>query len=496
MNIAVFWGIVNIAWFVLNGILGLTSPHLAGDLYYYNAYMWPIDVVIWLLVLGFSVYGEDWDRHAWRKIVASVMWIGAIVFTFVALNLCYVRSHALKATVEEIPVEQSMFSPGFEPRFKPYPVAEKRLPTVQGDTQGASLVNVTYISDPVNGNRWTGIADANTLVTTTKAVVVIEEDGSEYNCPIFTDPITHGWWWHSVVNRVRKQNFTYFIEEKDIYGDCVDGHARIVVPLQYVQWPALVLHPAGIAVIDDQNQITYYVEDEIPADIYGPVYPLSLAKNQRESLTTGRGFFSWIFSEFGYDAPDGEESPNMGNESEFNLVSLSGSAPGMYHVSPLTPKGGSESLVGYSVVSSDTLIPRQYNQVYFLRYPTPRDGLRTMADNLSVNHAEIDWASGQTIFEILPGPGDSFVGYVGKGTAVKYLFNFYGDGTESYVVLNTGSSQEGPLSADNTAQPISPEQLEADCQALWVQLQEASAAKDLPKVNTIAAKILETGCWR
>lgn len=482
---------VNAVWLVFCIIVGFTSPVAAGDLFYFNLYLWPFAV-------GGIFFALSWTLLAARDYTERLGLIGsavtAIVFVYLiwfGFSSIYQRLYALKSTVVEVPYAQSEFIEGHAERFMPYPVAAERMKTVQGDTQGASLINVTYVHDPVNGSRWTAIADANTLKTTTKAVVVIAENGDEFTCSIKIPPITNGYLWHNMQNRIRKEDFTYFIEPDDVYGDCVNGEAIIVVPLQKTSGPRLVSYPAGVAVFDSSGEAKIYDNGEIPENIYGPSYPMSLAAKQRKALMTGYGFWAYMFSEFGYESTEDELSPNLGNESEFNLVGRGEYVDDMFYVSPLTPKGTSQSIVGNSIVSSRMVSPNQYNTLYFVRYPSVLDGLQTLSDNVMASHNEIDWASGLRPFEIVPGPDDTFVGYVGRGTIVRYLFTFYPDRPETYVTIG----DEEPNIEESPLQPASDQPTNiGDCDVLWQKLEEASASRDFADVLFTMSELARNNC--
>ncbi len=482
------FALVTVGWFVLNVVLGITSPSLAGDLYYFNAYLWPLWLTIWAFV-GAAYFFEEYEGGNSIP-VALFLIVVAILFFRLQFTYMYTRANSLKSTVVELPLDQSDFISGFDARFMPYPVAKEYLPIVQGDTQGATLINVTAIYDEENGNRWTAIADANSWATTTKGVVVVTESGQEYTCDIFMNSIKHGTWWNSISSLVKSKDITYYIDLDDIYGDCLNNEARIVVPLQKTRGLSLIRYPAGIAVFDQYGNMNIYQNAEDAKGIYGPVYPISLAEAQRKSLTTGHGFISWLVSEYGYDATDDAKSPNLGNESEFTVVSLSGEAAGQYYVTPLTPKGSSQSIVGMGIVNADDVTSGQYNKFVFARYKAPMEGLQNIATNFRAGHKEIDWASGHQVFEIVPGSGESYVGYVGQGTVVKYLFTFT-NGLYSYVELDV--PEQNIVTPDLEATETNTNNADA-CSELWDQLQNASSSKDLSRVLMLTSELVGKNC--
>lgn len=477
-----------IGWWLITGLMLLIAPHIGGDMLYFNLYSFPTAIALGFVVIGIVLFDVDVPPISTALGVLMLVFAGWSLIHQV--GAMYDRAVIYKQSVVEVQKINSNHAYGYKPRFLPYLVAEATLKNEQGDLQGTELVNVTYISDPENGDRWTGIADGSSWQSNVKGVVVLHPSGEVITCAITLGPITHGNWLRNVSSEIRKHGATYYIDPEDAYGDCVDGKALVIIPLQKTKGYDQVRYPAGIAVFDSTGLQIY--ENNFPENVHGPVYPISLAIAQRESLTAGFGFWKWLNKTNGYEALDDTTYSNSGNQSEFNLALNTPNPMGMYYITPVRSAGSSQTITADVAIQSDTMTAGQHNQLAFARYQNPREGLQTLADNLRAVHRDFEWASGLYVMEIIPGIGDSYIGYVGNGTQVVYLFTFNSDRTETYIQLIPIAPQEGQQAQNQSNTTTSPS---GDiCTQLWSQLQSFSQEKNLPQVLTTASKIVESGC--
>ncbi|WP_144412311.1 hypothetical protein [Corynebacterium uterequi] len=255
------------------------------------------------------------------------------------------------------------------------------------------------------------------------------------------------WPWHSLSWSIHAQRPTAHFTRSDAYGYCAGDTPVVVVPLyRYEGFWAVRKAPAGAAVYTPEG---LSVVEDIAPEIEGPTYPLSLAAKQREAINAGGSLADWWGSRYGYDLTDkDEEDTNQGNESEFLLVRPDKTTA---YVSPLTPRGSSQSITAISVVPGRQDAP-ELKPVVINAFPD-LPATSTLATSIKESSVHGDsawttrWASGMTVYEILPGRDGHWVASIGQGQAVSYRADIAPDGTITVVNEETGQSSGGAGSA-------------------------------------------------
>jgi len=213
---------------------------------------------------------------------------------------------------------------------------------------------------------------------------------------------------------------TYFTDT-DAYSYCDGKTPMVVAPLKAMKGgftPHWV--PAGAAVYNGKTGVLSIVRDT--ADLPGPVYPASLAEQQRTAYNAGGSYADYLFGRFGYEPTDkDDDDPNKSNATEFSLIRQGSST--VDYVTPLTPVGSSGTVVGLSTVKANTATYGTLNKVTLNRYPSgeTRQATSAVVAALKSQYSSLtDWASGMKVFEVVPGRDNTWVASLGQSQSVKY----------------------------------------------------------------------------
>ncbi|QRZ62427.1 hypothetical protein [Rothia sp. ZJ932] len=278
----------------------------------------------------------------------------------------------------------------------------------------------------------------------------IPADASTF-CPIpdsMTKRLNTVWPWHSLRWSIHAKAPLAHFDEDDAYGYCTDDNQPlIIVPLYSYQgfWNTTTA-PNGAALYSKDGVEILTPEQLTEHGIEGPTYPRSLAETQRKSINAGGTLMQWLGSKYGYDLTDtDDEDANAGNPAEFTMISPTDRA--LEYVSPLTPRGSSQSITAISSVpaqqESTTRAPLTINTSTDLPATST---LVTAIKESSVagdNAWTTRWSAGMTTYEILPARDGHWAASIGQGQAVSYRADIAPDGRVTVVNSETGQrSQE------------------------------------------------------
>lgn len=259
--------------------------------------------------------------------------------------------------------------------------------------------------------------------------------------------------WHSLAWSIyAKAPLTHFNHE-DAYGYCVDDQPVIVVPLwDYQGFWAVTKRPAGAAIYRESGLEILTPEELIAQGIEGPTYPRSLAERQRVSINAGGTLMQWWGSKYGYDLTDlDEEDSNADNPAEFTLVSPQGAD--LSYVSPLTPRGSSQSITALSVIPAQQVRAEREPVVVNVSTDLPATStLETAIKESSVagdNSWTTRWSAGMRVYEILPARDGHWAASIGQGQAVSYRADIAPDGRVTVVNAETGQSSSGASQSES-----------------------------------------------
>lgn len=255
--------------------------------------------------------------------------------------------------------------------------------------------------------------------------------------------------------------------------------------------------PAGVAIYNGKTGELKIENDVRNAPV--PVYPLSLARDQREALVAGNGFMDFFFKRAGFEttAKDGDD-PNKGNNTEFSMKTADSDGKGLY-VTPLTPRGSSSSIVGISTIDSNNVENGKLNAMGIHRYEEgkTRDANSTVSATIVSTVLEGYKANGLTVFEVVPSKEGTWTASIGKNQSILYRANIAADGHTVKLTDASGNETNGdlgdPSSADSETAPteggvtvpstgkpvseMSPEELKSLADAITSELAKRATPK-------------------
>lgn len=206
-------------------------------------------------------------------------------------------------------------------------------------------------------------------------------------------------------------------DAEDRYGYCdPDGSAVVVQPLwRYQGWLPAFRVPAGVAVFD-QHGFRLLDGDQLD-QVEGPVFPQSLAAKRRAATPALGTFWDALSDRAGYDLTvKDDQDANAGNASELLLVDTEGR---LSYVTPLTPKGSSQSIVALFVADARTGQARIETAVDLPSTSTLEDRIRSASVAGDAEWAT-RWAAGMRVYEMVPAVDGTWVASIGREQEVEY----------------------------------------------------------------------------
>ena len=389
------------------------------------------------------------------RFVGATVFIAALGVTITYwVQYGYQTKRAYSAAVEI--VDEPM--PTFAERAA-HPVAAAQAKANLGDVLG-TLGPVRYVPDG-DDETWNALVTRRGVFT---GYEVIEEGtvplmgrATAETCAFDPDASARigGHFAHSLDRKIAGARPGTFFNSEDVYGYCDGDTPIVVVPLQRLNgfWH-ITRVPAGVALYDGlTGKLT--VKDEVAdGEVPGPVFPMTLAAHLRTSTEALGSFSDYWHSRSGYDSTDGDAGdPNSGNTTEYNLRLANGK--GGAYVSPLTPKGQSQSITAVAAVSSTSVKAKEWNTLTVHRYG--KDDVRrpgsAMAQAIKGDYGDLpEWAAGMDIFEITPVSSGEWVASLGQKQDILYRVRVeasgdscleYADGTKIRCGKVTGEGGNG-----------------------------------------------------
>lgn len=290
----------------------------------------------------------------------------------------------------------------WEARTASYVGAEKRISKAGTSNNKTQLLSetLTYTYGDEGEGAWTAIRDGMSKepiygVITYDGVsdpTVCKFDGDNEMNKAFG-----GTWGTNLSDEIAGKYPNLFYDQGDRWGYCDGDKPVIVIPMkeQVSFRHRTAFRAAGVLVItgspsgDAQYQ---RISDVQPGDFPGPVYPASLAREQRESMGMIAGIRNSWFGSFGYEPVS--EASQSGNSSEYLLRNTIGKG-GTFWVTPLKQRDSdNQRIVAYAVVSADVATSGSLNalSVYVLNNDDPQaasisDMEASVKDALNVKRA-------------------------------------------------------------------------------------------------------------
>lgn len=227
------------------------------------------------------------------------------------------------------------------------------------------------------------------------------------------------------------------VDKGDALVRCEEGTPMVYVPLTKLDgnlfFPQRV--PGGVAVYNGETG-ELKIEQELDTDL--PLYPKSVAENQREALSRSGSVFDWMFKRAGYeDTSKDEEDPNGENRAEFGLASTDGNT--QFYVTPLTSRGSSSSIIALGTIESDGKVKSGELHPYVVhKYESgeSRQANSAIASRITGEVLSGYMASGLKVFEVVPSEDGTWTATVGKEQSVLYRAVIHPDGTIDLLDAN------------------------------------------------------------
>ncbi len=253
------------------------------------------------------------------------------------------------------------------------------------------------------------------------------------------------WPWRSLDFAISFKNPLLHWDGSDMYGYCKGDKPIVVMPLwKYDGFLVVTKVPAGAAVYDE-NGLRILSPGELESEkIEGLTYPQSLVTVQRQALGGMGTLQEWFSGSVGYDVTDKDhEDANAENNTEFSLV---GTDNTLYSVTPLTPRGSSQSITALMVapgrqVNGDNLKYRIETKVNLAATSTILTNIKS-ASVAGDMEWTTRWASGMKVYEIVPAQNGHWVASIGLGQEVSYRADIAPDGAITVVKLNSVGTPE------------------------------------------------------
>lgn len=246
-----------------------------------------------------------------------------------------------------------------------------------------------------------------------------------------------GWFGANLKRAILRERFGVIIDEDDSYAYCTpEGKPMMIVPLKKIAgFPFTYQVPAGVAVYNGETgELT--VDDEVTQGEYpGPVYPVSLSKQSRDSSRAAGSLWDYWMSNVGYsDTTSDANDPNSENNGEFTLAKKDKS--GDEYATPLTMKGRSSAITAVGTVSSSTMKSGSLNPYSINILPSPRQANSAVADKIHTDYSSLDWAAGIEVFEIVPSGPNQWEATLGRSKSIMYTMKINADSSSCLYDLS------------------------------------------------------------
>lgn len=252
---------------------------------------------------------------------------------------------------------------------------------------------------------------------------------------------------------VSAMNPTIHIAEVDSFATCEDGTPILHMPATKLAWKGLGSYrvPAGVVTYNGSTgELDYHETLELDGQ---SVYPITVARNQRLSTHASGSIIDYWRAVVGWEgtSKDGDDV-NRGNSSEFSLAAADDNTATSY-VSPLTPRGGSTSVVGMSTVDASTVERGKLNPLIIHTYDSPRQAPSTIASDLISTEFEGYRAEGLTVFEVVPTRDGNWTVSIGKDQSILYRALINPDGKLIEMTNSSGTTEEVSTDGESTEEP-------------------------------------------
>lgn len=409
-----------------------------------NPLMW-VPVLIFV-VLGVFAYIRE---NILLVAVSCLLMVGSLVVGGILQNYFNDRAMANAVQVQENDAADGM---SFTERV-PFRVAEAVSARSLGETTGDATGGVkavpatnTYTTSVIRRGVFQGYESVQTMNLPLFGTYNFANNVSFCNYDTSaTLRIGGAGWGNNIEMRayrlVAAVDPSVHIDQGDAFAVCQGDTPILYMPVTKARWSGVGHYqvPAGIVTYNGHTGELRYTDS---MEVNGlPIYPLSVARAQRDSLGASRGFLPWFLGQAGFEttAKD-EEDVNAANATEFSLTSTT--TKETLYVTPLTPRGSSGSVVGLATVPSESIKAGELAPLTINRYKVPRQAPSTIATTIISSQLSGYKAAGLTVFEVVPSTDGSWTASIGKEQSILYRAIVKADGTVTLV------GQDGKVSSD------------------------------------------------
>lgn len=255
--------------------------------------------------------------------------------------------------------------------------------------------------------------------------------------------------------KVSAMNPTIKFNKADAFAICEGDTPMLYLPMTKIEYKGLAAYraPAGVVTYNGKTAEMVYHKDMTVDGL--PIYPMSVATAQRESLNTKGGMWNYMIKAVGYEttAKDGDDV-NSPNNADFALATKD--TKETLYTSPLTPRGSSSSVVALSTVPSETVKNGQLNTLTVNEYKSPRQSPSTVASNIITSQLEGYRAAGMQVFEVIPSADGSWTASIGKDQSTLYRAIIQANG-DTVLYGSDGKPINGKESTPETGETPTPD---------------------------------------
>jgi hypothetical protein len=280
-------------------------------------------------------------------------------------------------------IQEGSYDFNWQPRVASATGAYIKISRSSGGVSNTDLLEdtISYVYGAGNKGFWTAIRDGKNKQPV-YGVASWDGSGDVTTCK-FTGKYSMnksfgGHWGTNLSDEIADKFPNLFYDDSDRWGYCDDDKPVMVIPVkeQTPYHQRTTMRAGGVLVITGSpsgNAQYRHVQNVKSGDFPGPVYPASLAKEQREAMGMIAGIKDGLstFGNFGYEETD--VATQSGNASEYQLRdSKTGK---VYWVTPMKPRGSdSQVLSAYTVIPADEATSGSLNKqsIYVLPDDDPR----------------------------------------------------------------------------------------------------------------------------
>jgi len=378
-----------------------------------------------LIVISVATWIGDLNDHSAAYADGTVFVVNDLDDMPVSLRLLEEKATAQSDTCDKLAQEDmpgciqqgNMADFDWEARTASLAGAEIRIKRSSSGNNRTQLLSDTlsYTYGSEGEGAWTAIRDGSSKEP---VYGVLTYDGSgdpttcEFDGEYELNKAFNGRWGRNLSDEIADRYTNLFYDDSDRWAYCDDGQPIIVIPVkeQISFRHRTAMRAAGVLTITGSSSgqpVFTHVTDVKQGDFPGPVYPASLAAEQRESMGMISGFGNSVFRSFGYEPVN--ESTQDGNDSEYLLRNKTDGR--VYWVTPLKQRSGdNQRIVAYSIIAADSVVSGELNQlrVYVLNDDDPRvaslsDMDASVRDAMNIKRPSFfDEGTGGYLAEFLP----------------------------------------------------------------------------------------------